>query len=104
LCWIGKDRKGRRGGGVGFVVRKVLKPRVAMVSNNSNILWLEVEKGEKWYIAVVYLVPKEQGNTNDMTLMELQQGILRFTGKGRIVVFGDFNARVGNLPNIVNII
>ena len=36
-----------------------------------------------------------------MTLMELRQGILRFTGKGHITVLGDFNARVGNLPNVV---
>ena len=48
--WVGKDRKGRRGGGLGCVVKKALKPRVMKVTECNNILWLEVDSGCKCYV------------------------------------------------------
>lgn len=69
-CWFGKDRKGRRGGGLGFLARKSLKPRTPGPCGNSNILWLEVDCGGRWFIAVVYLIPNEREveNANEQTL------------------------------------
>ncbi len=86
--WFGLDRKGRRGGGLGFVVKKALKPRVMKVSKADNILWLEVTSGIKWYVAVVYLLPKNCGDTNELTLSELQRTCVDFEGKGKVVVMG----------------
>jgi len=37
-------------------------------------------------------------------LAELKSGIVEFTGKGRIVVMGDFNSRVGEIPNSMNLL
>ena len=53
-------------------------------------------------MAVVYLIPKDDDVTNQLTLVDLKDGILELMGKGRIVVMGDFNARVGELPNDLN--
>jgi hypothetical protein len=99
--WLGRGRKGKKGGGLGFLVKKSLKPRLPKASRNSNILWLEVDHEGKWYIAVVYLIPKDSGEVNEETLVELQRGVLELESKGRVVVAGDFNARVGELPNTI---
>jgi hypothetical protein len=101
-AWFGKDRKGRPGGGIGFLVRKCLKPRMYKPSKLGSVLWLEFEHVEKWFVAVVYLVPKDSIGVKQVTLDELERDILELVGKGRIVVLGDFNARVGELPNIIN--
>ena len=100
--WFGKDRKGKKGGGIGFLARRSLKPRRYKPSKLGNVLWLEVEHVEKWYVAVVYLVPKDGDGVNLVAREELKQDILELVGKGRIVVLGDFNARVGDLPNVIN--
>jgi hypothetical protein len=66
--WVGKDRKDRKGGGIGFVVKKSLNPRVMKVTECNNILWLEVDSGGKWYVAVVYLIPKDSGQMSGLSL------------------------------------
>lgn len=102
--WFGLDRKRRRGGGLGFVVKKSLKPRVMEVCECNNILWLELNSGSSlWYVALVYLIPKDPGGeVNGLTISELQRTIVDFNGKGKVVVMGDFNSRVGELPNILD--
>src|SRR5690242_3216054 len=90
--WFGKDRSGRRGGGLGFLARKTLKPHISGSCKNSNILWLDVDCFGSWFVAVVYLIPNDVENVNEMTLSDLQQDIL---------VLGDFNSRVGVLPNVL---
>jgi hypothetical protein len=37
------------------------------------------------------------------TLTELRRGIVEFAGKGKILVMGDFNTRMGSLPNSINL-
>jgi hypothetical protein len=38
------------------------------------------------------------------TLAELKSGVVEFAGKGRIVVMGDFNSRVGDIPNSIDVL
>ena len=97
-AWFGKERKGRRGGGLGFLVKKVLKPRIVRASKNCNLLWIEVATECKWFLAVVYLIPYD-AEANEKTLTDLQQDTLDLASMGRVVVLGDFNSRVGALPN-----
>ena len=49
FMWIGCDRKGRKGGGVGFLVRKEVKIRVPRTSRAEGLMWIEVgdEEGGK---------------------------------------------------------
>ena len=54
--WFGKDRMKRKGGGLGFLAKKSLKPRLPKPGKES-ILWLEVEFCGKWYLGLIYLVP-----------------------------------------------
>ena len=48
LQWFGKDRKGRRGGGIGFLVRKDLQAKIAKQSKSEGLLWLEVQDNFLW--------------------------------------------------------
>ena len=102
--WIGKVEKkmvGRRG--VGMLVRKSLNPRIAKKNVNTNLLWVAVGKQEDpLYIAVVYFAPEvseEAREKNGKLLEELQTDAVMWRGK--VVIMGDWNCRIGELPNIV---
>ena len=41
--WVGKNRKGRKGGGVGFLIRRGMKWRVPKRSKAEGLLWVQVE-------------------------------------------------------------
>ena len=101
--WFGCDRQSRRGGGLGYLVKRALKPRTPKPGKEC-LLWLEVEFCEKWYIALIYLIPHTPGANLMAILTELARGIVEYSGKGKIVIMGDFNARVGNLPNSMNLL
>ena len=106
FVWIGKDRPRRRkGGGIGFLVRRECKAKVAKISASESILWIVMDwgAGAKLFCAVVYLVPKDPEDSNDVAIKELQQDVLTFRKLGRTIVIGDFNARVGNYQTLLQI-
>lgn len=76
LQWFGKDRKGRRGGGIGFLVRKELQAKLAKQSKSEGLLWLEVQG--QFFVAVVYLIPNDRSGVNEDTLQELQGDIIQY--------------------------
>ena len=51
---------------------------------------------------MVYLPPRDSDGAFQVALDELERDVLGMMGKGRIVILGDFNARVGELPNRIN--
>jgi len=102
--WFGKVEQklvGRRG--VGMLVRKSLNPRIAKKSVSADLLWIMVgEQEDPLYLAVVYLVPNtsaENAEKNCKLLDELQADMILWYGK--VVVMGDWNSRIGTLPNVV---
>ena len=99
--WFGKDRKRTRGGGLGLLVKKSLSPKL-LYSASDNVLWVEIGKQEKWVIGIVYMIPGERSGVNLSTLDCLEVEVQQWRAEhNRILVLGDFNARVGELPNIV---
>ena len=84
------------------MVKRELRARIPRGSRNENLLWTELGGREKLYVAVVYLVPKDSDGRNSMTLRELQEDLVHWRSKGKVVV-GDFNARVGELSNHIHI-
>src|SRR5687767_10410424 len=67
FTWIGKDRKGRRGGGVGFMVKDNLNPKKVSESRTGNELWIYIGRKDIWFIAVVYIPPADN---NDETCIQ----------------------------------
>jgi len=97
--WFGRDRIGKRGGGIGFLVSKRLKAKI--LSNCESTLWIQIGGENMWCIAVVYLLPKDSEGNNRDILGKLQQDIIRYRMVGKVLILGDFNGRIGELPNRV---
>ena len=97
--WFGRDRIGKRGGGIGFLVNKRLKAKI--LSNCESTLWIQIGGESMWCIAVVYLLPKDSEGNNRDILGKLQQDIIRYRMVGKVLILGDFNGRIEELPNRV---
>ena len=106
--WFGKPREsiqGKRGeGGVGFLVSEPLLDDVTIIKkvkcNQTIWLSIRIRKGADLYMYIgrVYLHVPTQGNvkhirTDRFSLLE--QDICMFQSKGRVLLLGDFNARIG---------
>ena len=103
--WFGKPRTSQRSqrgeGGVGFLVRECLVSEVefiTMVAYEESV-WMKV-RGERGrlalYIGCVYM-PTDSTNVAvlDTCYERLKEDVLSFREKGKVVLLGDFNARVG---------
>ena len=103
--WVGKERKGRRGGGVGFLVKKEVRARVAKITRAEGLLWVETEdRRGKIFLALVYLAPgtfPRVKELNQELLDELSEDIHFFREQGRVCILGDFNCRIGELESRV---
>ena len=99
--WFGKDRPRRNQGGVGFVVHNSFNAKVPKGSTYEGLFWIEVTNNGRWFIAVVYIPPDDSGGKVDLLLDELVADIIEFGRKGKVMVVGDFNARMGELNNVI---
>ena len=102
--WFGRPRenvKGKRGeGGVGFLVSEPLLDDVTIIKNVkcTETIWLRIRirKRVDLYIGCVYL--PTQGNVKHVCVERfnlLEEDVCMFQSKGRVLLLGDFNARVG---------
>ena len=103
--WFGKPRTSQRSqrgeGGVGFLVRECLVSEVEFITTVSyeESVWMKV-RGERGrlalYIGCVYM-PTDSTNVAvlDTCYERLKEDVLSFREKGKVVLLGDFNARVG---------
>ena len=100
--WYGRQQKKTQGGegrgGVGFLVKRELEARVVKEGKEGNLLWIAVGKEEPWYIAAVYIAPRKT-DEYFRVMEEVQEDVGKW--RGRVVVLGDFNSRVGELPNVM---
>ena len=94
--WFGKPRISRRGeGGVGFLVRECIAEEVEMLGMRR----VGGRGKEALYLCCVYM-PTE-GSAADVRLKE---DVLEYQQKGRVVILGDFNARVGESTDVDDVI
>ena len=103
--WFGKPcdvQNSQRGeGGVGFLVRDCLVNEVQFVNEvkYAESVWMKVrsERGKSaLYIGCVYMPTDCTGTaTRDDSYNLLKEDVLTFKQKGKVVLHGDFNARVG---------
>ena len=109
FVWLSRERKKQKSdggeGGVGILVRKSLgRVSRAKTSETFDILWVQVELGrEVFFIAAVYLPPVNSSRKveREVFLRELEKDIYEFSLKGRVMVLGDLNHRIGNTPSVV---
>ena len=108
--WFGKPRSKQnspRGeGGVGLLVCECLANEVEFINsvNYEECVWMKVrsERGrEALYIGCVYM-PTDSASISvvDSCYERLKEDVLSFREKGKVVLLGDFNARVGRSVQI----
>ena len=112
--WFGKPRSKQnspRGEGeVGFLVRECLANMVEFINSvkYEESVWMKVrsERGrEALYIGYVYM-PTDSASISvvDSCYERLKEDVLSFREKGKFVLLGDFNARVGRSVQIDDVI
>jgi hypothetical protein len=98
VTWYEKCRAGGKGAGVGIAVREGTGEVVELTEfGDEGLLWLKISREEDLYIACVYLVPRTSDWASDNVARQarLARGIENYTKKGRVVVMGDVNGRIG---------
>ena len=112
--WFGKRRSKQnspRGeAGVGFLVRECLANEVEFINSvkYEESVWMKVrsERGrEALYIECVYM-PTDSTSISvvDSCYEKLKEDVLSFREKRKVVLLGDFNARVGSSVQIYDVI
>ena len=112
--WFGKPRSNQnsqRGeGGVGFLVRECLVDEVECITSvkYEESMWMRIcgNRGrEALFVGCIYL-PTESTSISvlDSTYDLLKEDVLNFKEKGKVVLLGDFNARVGKSVDIDDVI
>ena len=107
-----KDQSNPRGeGGVGFLVRECLVDEVEFVNTvkYEESVWMKVRGGrgrEALYICCVYIMPTDSSSVSaiEESYASLKEDVLGFKQKGRVVLLGDFNARVGRSTDVDDVI
>ena len=97
-----ENQSSRRGeGGVGFLVRECLIDEVEFVSKvrYEESVWMKVRGGrgrEALYVCCIYM-PTDNACASVMedSYIKFKEDVLGFMQKGRVLLLGDFNARVG---------
>src|SRR5271170_5884677 len=106
--WYGKERSNqntnRGAGGIGLLVRKIGN-QVSLIKFYDQFEGMWVKYGNDTdnilYIACLYLPPGVTDNKFVQCLESLEMDILNFRKVGKVIVFGDFNARVGNRESVI---
>ncbi|CAC5416804.1 EIF3D [Mytilus coruscus] len=107
---VRKKRKNarRHSGGIIVYYRKELEKGIQNIvigTSSENRLWVKLGKNffgflEDVYMCAVY-VPPISSVYSENDFMSLQNKISIFSGKGKILLLGDFNSRIGNKPAFV---
>ena len=95
---------------LGFIF--VHKPELAngvsyIPTENKNTIWCKLDRNyfgfkNDIYLGTVFLSPPNyERNNNDDLISEIEAEMLSFSQKGGIIVQGDYNARTGDIQEVV---
>ena len=102
--WFGKPRSKescknlKRGdGGVGFLVREGLEEMIRIINDveYDESIWLKLSRGGRNECCIYLPIQGTHVDRVQECYEKLSLDISRFRNKGRIILLGDFNARVG---------
>lgn len=107
FIWFGKERVNQKGGGIGFLARKNLGSFLCIKGDDhSGVVWIKltIPSGDKYFFGAVYIPPI--GSISEERFKEilthLEADMIKFRQEGKVIVLGDFNARIFNAPSTIN--
>ena len=106
--WPRIDQNSRRGeGGVGFLVRDCIAEEVEFIRDvrYKESVWMKVRGGRGK--EALYLCCVDMGSAAAVIedgYERLKEDVLEYQQKGRVVLLGDFNARVGKSTDVDDVI
>ncbi len=99
--WIGKNRKGKNGGGVGILInnkyaRSATEITHIDVGENTEVVWIKLDTRPKNLAIGVFYGPQETDQVSKVqeTYTDLETQILQLMKDNEILLGGDFNAKL----------
>lgn len=101
-----------RGRGIFAYVKGALAPRIKKVCESDFWLWLRLREGgpdgSDLFVGAVYIPPatstqwRRRETDAEKVFEQLSELVTSFQQQGQVLLFGDFNARVGSRPDIIS--
>lgn len=98
--WIPRNRKDRQGGGVAILYSTDIKNNISEVENiendNLEVQWAQIKSGNQKTFLGIYYGPQEKTNREDVQREydALKSQINSLKQKGKVILAGDFNAKL----------
>ena len=101
-----KSKRARHySGGISILVKQNLKRGVKIIDEKcEGFLWVKLCKDfsrfpQDIFVCSVYIHRERKFNVDHFTTLNEQ--ILKYRSQGDIILCGDFNSRIGNLPDFI---
>jgi exonuclease III len=103
---LSRHKLSRLSGGITLLYKSKLEKYISVVKNSQNILWCKISKelfksDNDLYLGGLYLPPEHSRYFEPELFDKLQEDIITFSGKGDVIIIGDFNARTGKLNDFI---
>src|SRR5689334_7636409 len=105
FCWFGKERKDQKSpsgsGGIGILIRKGwLEVSLVKIYEHYEGMWIKLScEDNVYYLLGIYIPP--HGIDFGQILQTIEADCTHFKKFGKILIAGDFNARIGSNASIV---
>ena len=96
-------------GGLAILVKNCYKKFISIIKMNQFVIWVKLaanlsQRNKDIYLACIYVPPQNSpiyNRTNNDPFDDLIHDIANYSGKGNIMLCGDFNARCGNIKDYI---
>jgi hypothetical protein len=101
------NQRGRLSGGITLLFNSKFETHVSVIKNSQNFLWCKISKSilkseNDLYLCGTYIPPKSSKYFKSELFDQLEEETIIFSGKGDVILIGDFNARTSKLDDFVS--
>ncbi|CAB4039092.1 Hypothetical predicted protein [Paramuricea clavata] len=101
------NHSGRLSGGITLLFNAKFEAYVTVLKNSKHFLWCKISKEilkseNDFYLCGIYIPPETSKYFDSETFDKLEEEMITFSGKGDVILIGDFNARTGKLGDFIS--
>ena len=83
----------RLSGGITLLFNSKLEKHISVIKNSQNFIWCKISKSNNdLYLCGLYIPPETSKYFEPELFDKLQEDTITFSGKGNVLLIGDFNA------------